>query len=405
MISATIVKENAKLHRRAAKLAEFGTFAFRQGDLNTILTEAARICAETMGVPYSKICKFQHGENDLRVVAGCGWNPGVVGYAISVADESSPQGRAFITGQPQKCSNINAIDTYNPPKFYIDHGITSTVDVLVAAKDGLPFGVLEVDSQAADAFDDDDITFLTSFANILAEAVANAARAEVMRLTLLRMEELIVEKEVLSQELKHRVRNSLHYVYGLLTAELDGRHSEESTASYRIISQRVMGLAQIFEHLLGNGMNKVINFGQYAEALCRNIPTLYSNPRIVLKSEIDDLILPLDDATAVGIIITELITNAFVHAFPLDVGQIDVALHCLHGSGNAVLTISDDGSGFEEVPTKRRGMRLVKRLVKQVDGTLTLQSGPDGSVWTMTFPIPEFSAAGGGFHALTTAVS
>jgi hypothetical protein len=90
--------------------------------------------------------------HDLRVVAGYGWNSGVVGYAISVADESSPQGRAFVTGEPQVCPNIAETNTYILPAFYAEHGILSTVDVLVATKAGLPFGVLEVDSPVAEAF-------------------------------------------------------------------------------------------------------------------------------------------------------------------------------------------------------------------------------------------------------------
>ena len=399
MAIAPITAENSKFHQQLATLAEFGTFAFQQTDLDIILTHAARVCAHALGVPFSKVCKFQKEHNDLRVVAGYGWKEGVVGYAISMADKSTPQGRAFTTGKPQTCRNIAEANTYSLPGFYPDHGILSTVDVLVATRSGIPFGVLEVDSQGADAFDQDDITYLTSFANILAEAVASAARAEDMRLTLLRMEELVAEKDLLSQELKHRVRNSLHHVYALLAAELDGEHAEASKASFRIISQRVMGLAQIFDHLLGSGMSKVINFNKYLEALCQGIPNLYSDSRIILRCEADDLLLTLDDATAMGIIITELITNAYSHAFPLGVGEVDVALHCVPGRSTAALTISDDGSGFEEAPTKRRGMLLVRRLVKQVNGTLTLQSDRRGTVWVMTFPIPNLFANSVSKHA------
>jgi two-component sensor histidine kinase len=252
----------------------------------------------------------------------------------------------------------------------------------VATKEGLPFGVLEVDSQTVDAFDEDDVTFLTSFANILAEAVASAAR-------LARMKELVAEKEVLSKELKHRVRNSLHLVYGLLNAELQGQHAEVSTVAIRSISQRVMGLAQIFDHLLGRGMSKIINFGEYAAALCKNIPILYAEKNIRLTCEADRLALNLDDATAMGIIITELVNNAYLHAFPDHVGEIAVALHSQVGTNVAVLTISDDGIGCEEAETTlRRGMGLVRRLVKQVGGTLALQS-EHGSTWTITLPVSD----------------
>jgi len=135
--------------------------------------------------------------------------------------------------------------------------------------------VLEADSTQGDAFNEHDIDFLTGFANILAEAVVTSARAADLRRTIARMEELIDEKETLSQELKHRVRNSLHLVYGLLTAELDGDHDEQSHAAFRSIALRVMGLAEVFDHLLGVGMNRVINFGDYvSRALLQSSSTL-----------------------------------------------------------------------------------------------------------------------------------
>lgn len=111
-ISDALIK---KLLYREKALGEFGTFAFRETALQAILNEAARVCAECLEVPFSKICRYDAAENDLRVVAGHGWKRGVVGYAISVADETSPQGRAFTTGEPQLCSNIIKANTYTLP--------------------------------------------------------------------------------------------------------------------------------------------------------------------------------------------------------------------------------------------------------------------------------------------------
>jgi two-component sensor histidine kinase len=346
------------------------------------------VCAECLGTPFSKICMFQPTQNDLLVVAGIGWKDGVVGFAISVADESSPQGRAFTTGQPQLSPNIDSANTFKLPPFYKEHGIKSTVDVIVAAKSGPPFGVLEVDSQTEDAFNEHDVDFLTGFANVLAEAVATSARAADLQLTIAQMERLIEEKETLSQELKHRVRNSLHLVYGLLTAELDDDHDPAGIAAFRSIALRVMGLAQVFDHLLGTGMDKVINFGDYVAALCANLPDLYRQDGIRLVHTVVPMRLDLDAATALGIIITELVSNAYLHAFPDHVGTICVTLKV--ESDQAVLVITDDGSGFVEIETGRRGVGLVRRLVKQVGGTLTLVVDR-GSVWTLTWPVPAGS--------------
>jgi two-component sensor histidine kinase len=356
-----------------------------------VLAEAARICAECLDVPFSKICQFQQAENDLLVVAGHGWQTGVVGFAISVADSSSPQGRAFTSGEPQVCGNVDETVSYTLPLFYGKHAIRSTADVLVAAKDGPPFGVLEVDSPLIDAFDDHDIDFLIGFANILAEAVATSERAENLRQTIVRMKELIEEKETLSQELKHRVRNSLHLVYGLLNAELDGDHPEDSIVAFRSIALRVMGLAEVFDHLLGIGMSKIINFGDYTKALCRNLPELYGQNHIDLICSVDEIHISLDDATALGIVITELVNNAYLHAFPDSVGTISVELTI--APGQATLAIVDDGVGYGAPASNRRGIGLVQRLVQQVDGTLTLESA-HGTTWTIVWPVKDAPMAG-----------
>jgi two-component sensor histidine kinase len=333
-----------------------------------------------LDVPFSKICRYRSTENDLLVVAGHGWKEGVVGYAISVANQTSPQGLAFETGKPQFCPNIAETNTYRLPAFYQDHNIISTADVLVAAQAGPPFGVLEVDSQVIDAFDEDDIGFLTGFANVLAEAVATADRAQVLQRTIAQMARLIEEKETLSQELKHRVRNSLHLVYGLLTAELEAEHDKPSILAFRSIALRVMGLAEVFEHLLGTGMSRVINFGDYVSALCYNLPALYNQNHINLVCAVEPMQLSLDVSTALGIIITELVNNSYMHAFPNDIGEISVTLHV--EAARMVLTISDNGIGFVEAETPRHGMSLVRRLVTQVNGTLTLRSD-HGSAWAI----------------------
>jgi two-component system, sensor histidine kinase PdtaS len=194
------------------------------------------------------------------------------------------------------------------------------------------------------------------------------------------MASLIQEKETLSQELKHRVRNSLHLVYGLLTAELEVEHDKPSILALRSIALRVMGLAEVFEHLLGTGMSRVINFGDYVSALCYNLPALYDQDHIKLVCAVVPVQLSLDVSTSVGIIITELVNNAYLHAFPNDIGEISVKLQ--GDAARMVLTISDNGVGFVEIETPRRGMNLVRRLVQQVNGTLTLRSD-HGSTWTM----------------------
>jgi hypothetical protein len=141
-----------KLLRQQAALAKFGSFAFAEIDLQKVLTEAARICAQSLGVPYAKICRHRATQNDLLVEAGYGWHAGVIGYVVSPADETSTQGRAFVRGEPVILEDLSKNNSYTLPLFYAEHGIVATVDVLIKGKSG-PWGVLEIDSSTAHAFD------------------------------------------------------------------------------------------------------------------------------------------------------------------------------------------------------------------------------------------------------------
>src|SRR6185295_12699022 len=220
-----------KLLREQAALAKFGSFAFGESDLHKVLTEAARVCAESMCVPFAKICRYRATENDLLVEAGYGWHEGVVGCVVSPADESSTQGRAFVTGKPVTLEDVAKNKSYALPAFYAQHGIVATADVLIKGK-GEPWGVLEIDSKTARAFVQHDVDFLTGFANVLAEAVGTAERTATLRSAVEQMKSLIVEMDILAEELQHRVRNNLQLVLGMLSQKIGGseRNARHSAA-------------------------------------------------------------------------------------------------------------------------------------------------------------------------------
>jgi GAF domain-containing protein len=123
-----------KLLRQQAAIARFGSFALRERDLMKILTEAARVCAEGLSVPFSKVWQYRAEHNDLLIVAGYGWQDGVIGDVVSRADMSSPQGRAFTTGKPSIIDNLQKDAGFDPPPFYAAHGIVSIIDVIIKSK-------------------------------------------------------------------------------------------------------------------------------------------------------------------------------------------------------------------------------------------------------------------------------
>jgi two-component sensor histidine kinase/putative methionine-R-sulfoxide reductase with GAF domain len=392
------------LLRQQAALASFGSFAFRETDLDKILSEAARICAGSLGVSHCKVCRYREAENDLLIEAGFGWHDGVVGRVVSPADEGSPQGRAFVTGRPVIVHNLQESNDYFPPDFYAEHGIVSTVDVIIRSHTGLVFGVLEVDSTVPHVYDEHDVDFLTGFANVLAEAVATRSRNETLRAALASMtaavaekERLLVERNLLATELQHRVRNNLQLIHDMVTAQLRQTADDQGRSGLRGIIRRIMSLAEVYQHLLGIGMDGQIDFGAYTLALCANLPDLHPTPRfpITLDCHHTRLMVPLASATALGLILTELISNSYEHAFPDRVGTIDVRMALGEVAHLGVITIADDGVGYASDPeTRRQGIGLARRLMQQAMGTLEVSSDA-GTVWTLRFPVIPTAASFG----------
>jgi two-component sensor histidine kinase len=362
----------ARLLRHQAALAAFGSFAFRETNLQKTLTEAARICAGSLNVPFCKVCRYRANEDDLLVVAGCGWQPNVIGHVISRADESTPQGRAYVTSGPVVIRNIQESNDLVLPAFYAQHGIISTIDVVIKGLDGPAYGVLEVDSPVETTYDENDINFLTGFANVLAEAVATQTRVETLKL--------------FARELQHRVRNNFQHILSMMDSYSATLGEAESKKGIESISLRLMTMAQMYDHLLGAGIGRTVDFGSYLTALCASLTALQGTRKrnVELACAVDTAQVDLDTVATLGLAVAELVTNAYGHAFPDGrSGTITVARS--RSAGEATLMIKDDGVGFDiDAANKRRGLGLVMRLVETVHGTITLASD-NGTAWTITF--------------------
>jgi two-component sensor histidine kinase len=355
-------------------------------------------------VPFSKVCRYRENEKDLLIEAGHGWHAGVIGNVVSRADVTSPQGRAFITGKPSICNDLRDDNDFKLPSFYAEHGIVSTVDVIIKGSDDQPYGVLEIDNDQQHDYDQHDIDFLTGFANVLAEAVATSARTGILQRTIERMKTLVAEKDrlldqkkVLAEELQHRVRNNLQLVYGMLSKQLDDTPDKAGQRGIKAISRRVSTLAQVYDHLLGSEMTRTTDFGGYLRSLCLNLAEIQAAPdgSVTLTCDSEAIVLDLDVVTALGIVVAEVVTNSYDHAFPGGKrGSIIVSVHRVDGDGDiATMTISDDGTGFlAKAESKRHGLGLVRRLVEQVRGSAVVESG-HGTVWTIKIPAERIAFA------------
>ena len=132
-LDANLAEQNQRLRRQQSELARFSAFAVVCRDLDRVLAEAARVCAECMRVPYCAIYRYRPEENDLIVAAGFGWDHGTIGRDSSRADGSTPHGRAFVTGEPVICDDLSADAGFVRPRIYAAHGIIATLSVVIVS--------------------------------------------------------------------------------------------------------------------------------------------------------------------------------------------------------------------------------------------------------------------------------
>ena len=159
----------------------------------------------------------------------------MIGQVVSQGGSRAVRRRAMhcTTRAPVICRNLAKELTFVPPAFYADHGIVSTVDVIISGVER-PYGILEVDNASERIFDETDITFLKGFANVVAGAVEAARRktadaaiiAEKDRLLTIQRA-ILNESPVSHRELNHRVRNNLQLIHGMLTRRQQWKYARD----------------------------------------------------------------------------------------------------------------------------------------------------------------------------------
>ena len=203
------------------------------------------------------------------------------------------------------------------------------------------------------------------------------------------------EKEVLLKEIHHRVKNNLQIVSSLLHLQTSRVKSPEVRALLEDTRLRVRSMALLHETLYRSENLARLDMVAYVEALCAHLLRVcgHGPARILLERELEPVLIDLEQAVPCGLIINELVSNAFKHAFPESRdGRIVVELH-QESPGRALLAVWDDGAGLPPDVEARRaetlGARLVSSLASQLRGTLEiLPKGPaGGAAFRVRFPL------------------
>jgi PAS domain S-box-containing protein len=198
------------------------------------------------------------------------------------------------------------------------------------------------------------------------------------------------ERDVLLQEVHHRVKNNLQVISSLISMQGRKLPAGPSRDALEECQTRVQAIALIHEKLYQSRDYSRVPFSDYVRSLAANVfyATGTAPGDVALDLAIDDVALAVDKAIPCGLILNELITNALKHAFPGGRrGRVRVELRALDDR-QLVLSVADDGAGmppgFEVAGATSLGLQIIATLVEQLDAKLEIVGG-DGTTFRVTF--------------------
>lgn len=367
--------------RQRDLLAELGTQALRGPDIDHLLQEACRLVADGMGVRFCKVLELLPGKQRLLVRAGVGWHEGVVGHAELSADDGSPAGHALRTAAPVIANNLANETRFRTPQLLLDHGIRRAMNIIVSG-DGHPFGVLEADSQYPGDFSEDDISFLRAAANLLGMAIERDRREAELR-------QEVRQREIVVREADHRIKNSLQLVASLLTLQRSRLELPEAVAALDQAIARVFAIAESHRALHQSTDLRTVVLGRVLADICEHLGQLSATVAIGCSCEAG-IELDAERAIPLGLIVSELLTNAFRHAYP-DGKRGMVRVRAGLDGETIEIAVSDDGVGMAENAggsSGSLGTTIVNALVRQIGADFTLHSVPgEGTQATLRLPL------------------
>lgn len=205
------------------------------------------------------------------------------------------------------------------------------------------------------------------------------------------LKQSLEDKEILLKEIHHRVKNNLAIMSGLFELQLDGTENEETKKALRNSQSRLKSMALVHDKLYNTSSLTEIEMSHYIRELVQSLRDTFVGPDqdITLEFDFDGISLDIDKAIPCGLLINEIVVNAFKHGFEnKDSGVIRVSMK--EQNGTAVLIITDNGEGipddFDIQQSSSLGMMLIDTFKNQLGAELEVDTG-NGTRFTFSFTV------------------
>lgn len=315
------------------------------------------LAARRFGVPISIISIVDHDRIWFKshhgvLVEQVGRDPGLCASAILTND---PHILTDASIDPRSLAN---------PLVAGDLGLRFYAGVPLTTDDGHNLGTLCIIDKEARPIDQSQIEDLKDLAAIVMAQIE-------MHLSARRA---VSQAELMAKEIDHRVMNSLQFVSGLLSMQSRSLNDVDAIGHLQLAANRVAAVAQVHRHFYAEAANQASCI-TFLRRLCVDLESILSREIQVRGDEGD---IPTTSVQPIGLIVSELVTNAAKHGR----GLIDV--HYQIEANHHTLIVSDEGRDLPKdfdpaAASQSLGMRVVVSLAQQLGGVLTSGHQPDGT--------------------------
>lgn len=304
--------------------------------------------------------------------------------AIAVSDLSSHEKIVYANIEFERLSGKNAkqlvgdgwdqIEGHNvePDTPSLGHAIVAGEDYLGVFDVPQPdSGAIRVDAWSNQIHDEDGTPAFRLVA-LVAVAQRNEKSIEDLK-------RRVDDKDVLLQELQHRVRNNLQMITALIRLEARNASEDQEVERFDRLAGRVEALALLYKSLLDDAHDEEVDLGIYLGQVASAVMQAHAQEGIRLELKVDTWLVSVNTAMPTGLVVNELLTNALKHAFTGREGGT-IKLHSLVDADSCKVTVADDGVGLPEgvewpKPGKLSSL-IVKSLKQNAKATISVESKP-----------------------------
>jgi two-component sensor histidine kinase len=368
--------------RQQELLAELGVLALKGTPFQELLDHTARLTADGLEADFCKVMEHLPAEDRLLVRAGVGWEPGIVGTATIGADLESPGGFALRTGKPVISNHLGKEERFRTPELLLEHGIRRAMNVILQG-DGTPYGVLEVDSRSEGEFSEHDVAFLQGAANLLGMAIERQRIERDLRAA-------IGERDILLQEMSHRIKNSLQLVASMLHLQSGATQDGAVRHQLAAASSRIAAVARAHHRLYQSSDVRTLDLSAYLRDLCADLDASVAHCRIEVEAP-ERIEAATDRAVPIALVVNELVANAAKYAYPEGAPcRVRVRLARADEPDSICLSVQDDGvglpTGFDAKAGTGLGMRIVTAFAQQLGADLRTRGRRPGTEFALVMP-------------------